>query len=105
MKRPGESNDPDEILRMRVVVRGIVQGVGYRFTTREEARRLNLQGWVRNRVDGSVEVEAEGERRTLDALLAFLRKGPAGAHVESITVEWSEADGEPYPFEVRRSSP
>jgi acylphosphatase len=68
------------------LVRGIVQGVGFRYATVHEARRLGLTGWVRNRGDGSVEVLAEGEARALEALVAWLHQGPAGASVRDVTV-------------------
>jgi acylphosphatase len=90
--------------RLVAVVRGRVQGVGYRATTLDEARRLSLAGWVRNRADGSVEVLAEGSEAKLVLLLAFLRRGPWGAKVASVDEEWSEAQGAPMPFQVRPTS-
>ena len=69
---------------MHVVVRGRVQGVGFRWFVREAARRLDLAGWVRNNPDGSVDVAAEGEAEALNALRAKLQKGPAGAGVSSV---------------------
>jgi len=91
--------------RLHAIVSGTVQGVGYRATTQYEAKKLGLAGWVRNRVDGSVEVDAEGDRTHLEAFLAFLRKGPLGAHVDAVDSEWLPAQGSaPFPFEVRRTS-
>ena len=72
---------------MRVQVRGRVQGVGYRASTAYEARRLGLAGWVRNLPDGSVEVVARGEAAAVDALLAWLARGPRGARVTGVDVE------------------
>jgi acylphosphatase len=91
--------------RLHAMVRGTVQGVGYRATTSYEARKLGLSGWVRNRADGGVEVEAQGEDQALEDFLSFLRRGPLGAHVDSVTVDWLPPQGEARePFEVRRTS-
>lgn len=81
-------------------VTGAVQGVGYRYYAVREARSLGLRGWVRNRDDGSVEVEAEGEASVLERFLGILRAGPSHARVES--VRSCEADVKGYSsFEVR----
>ena len=61
--------------RVHVVVQGRVQGVFFRACTRDEAARLGLSGWVRNRADGAVEAELQGEGREVDRMLAWLRKG------------------------------
>jgi acylphosphatase len=89
--------------RLHALVHGRVQGVGYRATTLDEARRLGLAGWVRNRFDGSVEVLAEGTAAKLALLVAFLRRGPLGAHVTSVAEDWVEAEGAPMPFQVKRT--
>jgi acylphosphatase len=62
-----------------------------------------LAGWVRNRVDGKVEVLAEGAEAKLNLLLAYLNRGPWGAHVSSVVVDWAEAQGAPMPFQVKRT--
>ena len=67
----------------RFLIRGVVQGVGFRHSTCREARRLGLLGWVRNRADGSVEAVAVGDERQLDALLRWVRRGPPAAIVET----------------------
>lgn len=74
--------------RVRAVVRGTVQGVNYRASTRAEAARHGLVGWVRNREDGAVELEAEGTEAALNVLIAWCRKGPRFAEVASVDVEW-----------------
>jgi acylphosphatase len=66
------------------VVRGRVQGVGFRWFVREAGRELGLSGWVCNRPDGSVEVAAEGDSVLLDRLRDALRRGPPGAVVTSV---------------------
>ena len=89
--------------RLHAVVLGRVQGVGYRATTLDEARRLGLAGWVRNRVDGRVEVLAEGAEAKLNLFLAYLHRGPLGAHVSSVAADWDDAQGAPMPFQFKRT--
>jgi len=73
----------------RFVVRGRVQGVGYRWFVEREAHILGVAGWVRNNADGSVEVVAQGTRDQLSGLRSRLRQGPRAARVDD--VEESEA--------------
>jgi acylphosphatase len=68
------------------LVRGRVQGVGFRYSCYHEARRLGLCGWTRNTFDGDVEVYAEGSREKLDRLLEWLRRGPPAARVDALDV-------------------
>ena len=77
------------MLAVRLIVRGRVQGVGFRYATVEQGRRLGLDGWARNLPDGSVEVVAAGEGETVERLVAWCRQGPPSARVTS--VEQSEA--------------
>jgi acylphosphatase len=74
------------MIRRHVVVHGVVQGVGFRYSTREQAHRLGVSGWVRNRRDGAVEVEAEGSDDAVAALVDWLAHGPSGASVSSVDV-------------------
>lgn len=79
---------------LRAIVKGAVQGVGYRDFVLHAARPLALTGYVRNLPDGrSVEVLAEGDRTALDQLLAKLRNGPAAAYVQAVDCAWSPASG------------
>jgi DNA ligase D-like protein (predicted 3'-phosphoesterase) len=78
---------------VRAVVRGQVQGVGYRDATLRKARRLGAMGWVRNGEDGSVLVHAEGPEPAVDGLVAFLREGPPGAAVTEVEIERVEVEG------------
>lgn len=87
--------------RLEAIVHGYVQGVGFRWRTREVARRLNLRGYVRNRADRTVEVVAEGSERALQELLAYLRDGPSAASVARVEAQWLPARGEFAGFEVR----
>ena len=70
--------------RLHLTVTGRVQGVGYRWFVRQLAASLSLSGWVRNRDDGSVEAEAEGETEVLSAFMSQLRTGNPAARVDSI---------------------
>ena len=84
----------------RVRVTGRVQGVFFRAWTREQAEALGVGGWVRNRTDGSVEAQLQGEAGAVEALIAALRRGPPAARVERVEV----AEAAPQPlsgFEVR----
>jgi acylphosphatase len=91
-----------ELLHVRVA--GRVQGVGFRWFVREEARRLRLDGWVRNLPSGEVEVVAEGDRDSLDALTRSIAKGPPGARVEMVHQLGTERQDEPLPspFAIQR---
>ena len=90
-----------EEARLEAVVRGVVQGVGFRFFVEREARCLGLAGYVRNRGDGSVEVVAEGAQGLLEELLASLKRGPLGAHVSAVEVGWNRSQGGFKRFEIR----
>ncbi|HUL50216.1 MAG TPA: acylphosphatase [Gemmatimonadales bacterium] len=68
----------------RYVVRGVVQGVGFRWFVLRNAHSLGLRGWVTNRPDGTVEVVAEGAAAALDELERALTQGPRGARVEQV---------------------
>lgn len=85
----------------RAVVGGWVQGVGFRYHARERARELGLAGWVRNLPDGRVEAWIEGEQDAVDAMAAWLRRGPPAARVERVELEERAPEGLPA-FEVRR---
>ena len=87
--------------RLNAVVRGVVQGVGFRMFVLREGRRLGVAGWVRNRPAGSVEVAAEGREEALRQLLTALARGPAGSRVSEVESDWSEAVGECIGFSIR----
>ena len=88
--------------RVRAVIVGRVQGVSYRASTVDEARRLGLVGWVRNNADGSVELEAEGDADKVDALLAWCKDGPPHARVDRVATEERAATGTDTAFSVTR---
>jgi DNA ligase D-like protein (predicted 3'-phosphoesterase) len=78
---------------VRAVVRGAVQGVGFREETVRVAGELGVQGWVRNADDGSVAVHAEGPEPAVERLVAFLEQGPAAAAVDGVEVEPAKVEG------------
>ena len=82
------------MIRRNVVVHGVVQGVGFRYSARIEARRLGLAGWVRNRRDGTVEAEVEGDAASVQAMLDWLATGPPGATVHRTEVSERDLRGE-----------
>ena len=84
----------------RYVVIGRVQGVGFRWFVENEASRLGVAGWVRNRQDGSVEVLAAGSREQLDSLYDILNRGPRAARVDRVEVSEAEPSADLRSFRV-----
>jgi len=80
--------------RAKVIVHGAVQGVFFRVEARDRARSLGLAGWVRNVPDGTVEAVLEGDDERVELMVEWCRRGPAGARVEEVEVDWSEPEGE-----------
>lgn len=76
----------ERMRRVQVIISGRVQGVGFRYHASKVADRLGLTGWVRNRPDGAVEAEAEGDVDSVEELLAWLVNGPMGAGVQDVQV-------------------
>jgi acylphosphatase len=93
---------PDSTAQLKALVRGLVQGVSFRYFTMRRARDLQLKGYVRNLPNGNVEVVAEGNRDSLQELLAFLRRGPLEARVDEVETEWDECIGSFEGFQIRR---
>lgn len=87
---------------LHLLVKGVVQGVNYRASAREQAQQLALTGWVRNTPDGHVEITATGRDEALRQFTAWCRRGPALAHVTN--VETQPLPETPFPdFSIRRS--
>lgn len=89
------------IVGLRAIVRGRVQGVGFRFFVRDAATALALRGYARNLADGTVEVVAEGSRASLEALLGELRRGPGLSRVDAVTESWDAASQGYTGFDIR----
>ncbi|MGE3455325.1 MAG: acylphosphatase [Kofleriaceae bacterium] len=88
--------------RVRAIVTGRVQGVSYRATTMDQAQQLGVTGWVKNRADGSVELEAEGPDDKIKALLAWCEQGPPMARVANVAVEELAVTGQGVAFRITR---
>ena len=83
----------------RLVISGIVQGIGFRYSMMAQARLLGICGWVRNRRDGSVEAMIAGDAGQVAAMLEWSRRGPGGAAVDDVMIE--TASGEYTDFQLR----
>lgn len=88
--------------RVSLRIKGRVQGVFFRESTRHRASQLGVRGWVRNREDGDVEALAEGPRDKVDELVAWCHKGPPAARVEQVLVQDEDPRGDLSPFAVVR---
>lgn len=85
---------------VRVVIKGRVQGVGFRWFAVDAARRLGITGWVRNTPEGHVEAEAQGADEDLERFVELLKRGPRPAHVSSLQVNFTEREAY-HGFDVR----
>ena len=81
-------------MRVRVLVRGSVQGVGFRYATVSRAASLGLGGWVRNRPDGAVEAVFEGPAERVESMVAWCGRGPSGARVDEVQTSNEKPVGE-----------
>lgn len=83
-----------DVRRAWVRVEGRVQGVGFRASAYSRARSLQVAGWVRNNADGSLEAELEGPRDRVESFLNWFRRGPCGADIDAVKVEWRTPVGQ-----------
>ncbi|MCD6456524.1 MAG: acylphosphatase [Methanophagales archaeon] len=91
----------DSKVRAHVFVKGRVQGVLFRYTTKEEANLRAVKGWVRNTEDGGVEAVFEGAKGKVDEMVEYCHYGPPAAKVSSVKVTWGEYTGEFKGFNIR----
>ena len=94
------ASSSDEI-RYHIIVSGRVQGVGYRHFALQTARRLGIKGWAHNRINGTVEIVAQGRRPVIHAFLEALRRGPAMAYVTSVETTPQTPQPEETTFRLR----
>jgi len=96
----GKKAAPGGKKAFRALVIGRVQGIGFRYSAIHEARRLGVNGTVANLPDGNVEVVAEGDADRLARFVSWLRRGPPGAHVRDLQIQWTPFTGRYADFEV-----
>lgn len=90
-----------ELVSAKIVVSGLVQGVGYRFFAVDKARILGLKGYVRNLHSSDVEVVVEGEKGMISELIKELKVGPRSAEVGDIKIEWDKFKGQYKEFSIK----
>jgi acylphosphatase len=83
----------EDFRAFKAMVFGRVQGIGFRYSARVEAKRLGLSGWVTNRPDSSVEVVCEGTKGQCELFETWLRKGPSGAHISHLELRYTPYRG------------
>ena len=87
--------------RAHLYISGRVQGVNFRYYTRQQARSLGVKGWVRNLIDGRVEAVFEGDGVSVESMVDWCHHGPRGAWVDRVEVQWEDPTGEFSGFEIR----
>jgi len=85
----------------KLTIRGVVQGVGFRYALRHEAQRRRVAGWVRNRKDGSVEAALQGPAERVAELIAWARQGPPGSRVDEVRIDLTQDEPAHDGFELR----
>lgn len=89
------------LVHVSIIVHGRVQGVYYRAFTENSAKQLGIMGYVRNLPQGTVEIDAEGDRESLEKLIGSLQQGPSGSMVAHLKVTWSDYTKCYSSFEIR----
>ena len=89
-----------EHLRAHVIVHGLVQGVWFRASTKDEADHLGVTGWVRNLPDRSVEAVFEGKKKKVEEIVGWCHRGPSGAKVSKVEIVWEPHTGEFGRFDI-----
>lgn len=82
------------------MIRGVVQGVGFRYYVNSHAVKLGVRGYVRNLPDGNVEVEAYGNRSLIEEFISVVKIGPISAHVTDVAIEWKKTNNRYEYFEI-----
>jgi len=86
-----------------VIISGYVHGVGYRYFVRSNAKKLGLNGWVRNTTNGKVEAVLQGTTEQIEEMIVLCRQGPMLSEVKDIEVEWAEKEEDFEDFEIRKA--
>ncbi|HEX7343502.1 MAG TPA: acylphosphatase [bacterium] len=89
-------------IRAHLTIRGVVQGVGFRYYAYRWAEKLGLNGWVRNNWDDSVETEVEGERSAVEEYISQMKIGPRSGHITAVDVEYKPYEGQYKNFDITR---
>ena len=89
-----------ENVRAKLLIKGLVQGVFFRYSTSVEAKKVGVTGWVRNVPGGDVEALVEGDREKVQRLIDWCHVGPPASRVDKVTVEWEEYRGEFSDFSI-----
>ena len=92
------------MIARRLVVRGRVQGVGFRYALADTAQEAAVAGWVRNRMDGSVEALVQGDAPSVERVIVWCRRGPPAARVAGVDVETIEPDAQITEFQLRATA-
>ena len=87
--------------RVHIIVHGLVHGVGFRWYVARQAGTLGLRGFVQNRPEGTVEIEAEGDRSLIQEFISHVQVGPRSAQVRDLQIEWQEPHSDMRSFEIR----
>jgi len=88
------------LIRIHLIVKGKVQGVGYRNNAKRRADQLGLRGWIKNLSNGSVEIIAQGSEKKIEEFVAWCQKGPIISTVEEVQIEKQEPDTDFWDFKV-----
>jgi len=91
----------NDLKAIKVVVKGRIQGVGYRANTHKKATQLGITGYIRSVQGREIELVAEGKEEALEELIEFLEEGPSGAEIEECQVEWIEVTDEFIRFSIK----
>jgi acylphosphatase len=84
-----------------IIVKGLVQGVGFRYFVYTRATRIGVTGYVKNNLDGSVEINVEGERSLIEALINEVKVGPRSAQVTDVRIQWKEPQHQYKEFDIQ----
>lgn len=90
------------MVRVSINIYGQVQGVFFRQSAKQEAEKLGIVGFVKNNVDGSVGIEAEGDEKVLKEFISWCKKGPTSANVKKVEVKWGKTTKDYETFEIVR---